>query len=155
MKKRKSLAATYIKIIIALLIIACGIYFGFRFLNKEYNIEEFETVKTNLLLIQGKTEIIAQKVEIKEEGAKYIGTPIKEKQEEAQIKNLIESNVINIDSEDSNYYYIDNGNLGELGLENMNIDGSFVVDYKQNDVIYVNGIKNESGHTVYKLSEMS
>ena len=43
MKKRKSLAATYIKIIIALLIIACGIYFGFRFLNKEYNIEEFET----------------------------------------------------------------------------------------------------------------
>ncbi len=154
MKTRKNLAVTYIKIILVILIIAVGIYYGIKALSKGYNNEEYETIKTNMLLIQGKTEVIAQRVEIEEEGAEYIGTEIKEKQNDAKIQNLINNNVINLESEDNNYYCIDNANLEELGLEEVKVDDYYVVDYKQNDVIYVDGIQDDAGNTVYKLSDM-
>ena len=131
-----------------------GLYWGIKALNKGYNNEEYETVKTNMLLIQGKTEVIAQKVEIEEEGAEYIGTKIQDKQDDAKIQNLVNNNVINLKSEDNNYYCIDNSNLEELGLSEINIDDYYIVDYKQNDVIYVDGIQDEAGNTVYKLSDM-
>ena len=57
MKTRKNLAVTYIKIILVILIIAVGIYYGIKALSKGYNNEEYETIKTNMLLIQGKTEV--------------------------------------------------------------------------------------------------
>ena len=151
---RKSLLATYVKIFIVIIVIVGIVYLAYRVLNKEYSQEEFETVKTNLLLIQGKTEVISQKVEIEEEGAEYIGTKIQEKENDEKIQNLINIDVINLESEDNNYYCIDNSNLAELGLENISIDDYYIVDYKQNDVIYVDGIENENGDIVYKLSEM-
>lgn len=151
---RKSLVVTYIKIIVVILIIAAIAYVAFKVLNNSYNKEAFETVKTNLLLIQGKTEVIAQKIEIKEEGAEYIGTKIEEKQEDEKIQNLINNNVISLDSDDNNYYCLDNSNLEELGLSDIRIDNYYIVDYKQNDIIYVDGIENENGNIVYKLSEM-
>ena len=154
MKTRKNLAITYIKIILVIAIIAVGVYFGIKAISKEYNNEEYETIKTDMLLIQGKTEVIAQRVEIEEEGVEYIGTEIKEKQDDAKIQNLINNNVINLESEDNNYYCIDNANLQELGLSDVSIDDYYIVDYTQNDVIYVDGIQDEAGNTVYKLSDM-
>ena len=68
MKKRKSLAVTYIKILIVIAIIIVGIFVGIQLFTKEYSNEKFKTIKTDMLLIQGKTEVIAQKVEIKEKG---------------------------------------------------------------------------------------
>ena len=151
---RKSLLATYIKILIVIIIIAGIIYLAFRVINNSYSKETYETIKTNLLLIQGKTEVIAQQVEIKEKDAEYIGTKIEEKENDEKIQNLINNNVINLESDDSNYYCLDESDLGELGLSNISTDSYYIVDYKQNDVIYVDGIENESGNTVYKLSEM-
>lgn len=151
---RKSLLATYIKILIVIIIIVGIIYLVFRVINNSYNKETFETIKTNLLLIQGKTEVIAQQVEIKAEDAEYIGTKIEEKENDEKIQNLINNNVINLESDDSNYYCLDETNLEELGLSDIKVDSYYIVDYKQNDVIYVDGIENESGNTVYKLSEM-
>ena len=153
MKNRKSLLATYIKIILVIAVIAVAIYGILKIASDEYNKEEFSTIKTNMLLIQGKTEIIAQKVDIKEKGAKYIGTEIKEKQNDAEIQNLINNNVIDINSEKSNYYCLDNNNLKELELD-INIDDYYIVDYKKNDVIYVDGIQDQNGNMIYKLSDM-
>lgn len=151
---RKSLMGTYIKIIIAVLIIGALIYVAIKFLYNEYDKQEYETVKTNMLLIQNKTEIIAQKVEIKEKDAKYIGTKIKEKENNADIQNLINNKIIDIKSKEHNYYCIDNLNLKELGLENIEIDNFYIVDYEKNDIIYVDGIEDSTGNVIYKLSEM-
>lgn len=151
---RKSLLGTYIKIIIAVLIIVALIYGAIKFLYNEYDKQEYETVKTNMLLIQNKTEIIAQKVEIKEKDAKYIGTKIKEKENNADIQNLINNKIIDIKSKEHNYYCIDNLNLKELGLENIEIDNFYIVDYEKNDIIYVDGIEDSNGNVIYKLSEM-
>ena len=153
MKNRKSLLATYIKIILVIAVIAVAIYGIIKMVNDGYNKEEFATIKTNMLLIQGKTEIIAQKVVLKEKGAKYIGTEIKEKENDTKIQNLINNNVIDINSKNSNYYCLDNNNLKELELD-INVDDYYIVDYKKNDVIYVNGIQDQNGNMVYKLSDM-
>ena len=60
MKKQKSLVVTYIKIFIVIAIIAVGIYIAIKFFNKEYSSEEYETIKTDMLLIQGQTEVLSQ-----------------------------------------------------------------------------------------------
>ena len=150
---RKSLAFTYVKIFIAIILIALVIYYAINFIQREYNSEEFETVKTDMLALQGRIEILKQQVETETEDVEYVGTEIEQKENEPEIQYLINNNVIDIDSEDSNYYCIDNSNLQELGLE-IQTDSYYIVDYEQNDVIYVDGIKDSSGNTVYKLSDM-
>lgn len=155
MKSRKSLLATYIKIIIVILLIAAGIYTVYRLAHKSYNEAEFETIKTDMLSIQVQTETVAQKVEIEERGAKYIGTKIDDKLEDEKVQNLINNNIIDVESKKSNLYCLDNSNLEELGLSNIKVDSFYIVDYKQNEVIYVDGIQNSNGETVYKLSDMN
>ena len=155
MKSRKSLLATYIKIIIVILLISAGIYAVYRLAHKSYNEAEFETIKTDMLSIQVQTETVAQKVEIKEKGAKYIGTKIDDKLEDEKVQNLINNNIIDVESKKSNLYCLDNSNLEELGLSNIKVDSFYIVDYKQNEVIYVDGIQNSNGETVYKLSDMN
>lgn len=155
MKSRKSLLATYIKIIIVILLIAAGIYAVYRLAHKSYNEAEFETIKTDMLSIQVQTETVAQKVEIEERGAKYIGTKIDDKLEDEKVQNLINNNIIDVESKKSNLYCLDNSNLEELGLSNIKVDSFYIVDYKQNEVIYVDGIQNSNGETVYKLSDMN
>ena len=108
MKSRKSLLATYIKIIIVILLIAAGIYAVYRLAHKSYNEAEFETIKTDMLSIQVQTETVAQKVEIEEKGAKYIGTKIDDKLEDEKVQNLINNNIIDVESKKSNLYCLDN-----------------------------------------------
>lgn len=154
MKTRKGLVSTYVKILVVILIIVIGIHLVIKFASNGYSKEEMETLKTNMLLIQGKAEIIAQKVEIKEKNAKYIGTQVKEKENEEIIQNLINNNIIDINSKDSNLYCLNNEDIKELGLDNIYTDNYYIVDYKKNDVIYPNGMENENGDIIYKLSEM-
>ena len=154
MKKRKSLVVTYIKIFIVIAIIVVGIILALKFLNKEYNSQEYETIKTDMLLIQGQTEVLAQKVDIEEDDAEYIGTKLEDKEIDETIQNLIDKEIVDLDSEDSNYYCLDNSNLEELGLEDVRTDNFFIVDYKQNDIIYIDGIEDAEGNIVYKLSDM-
>lgn len=154
MKTRKGLVSTYVKILVVILIIVIGIHLVIKFASNGYSKEEMETLKTNMLLIQGKAEIIAQKVEIKEKNAKYVGTQVKEKENEEIIQNLINNNIIDINSKDSNLYCLNNEDIKELGLDNIYTDNYYIVDYKKNDVIYPNGMENENGDIIYKLSEM-
>ena len=107
-----------------------------------------------MLLIQGQTEVLAQKVAIEEDDAEYIGTKLEDKEIDETIQNLIDKEIVDLDSEDSNYYCLDNSNLEELGLEDVRTDNFFIVDYKQNDIIYIDGIEDSEGNIVYKLSDM-
>ena len=66
----------------------------------------------------------------------------------------VDKKIIDMDSKDSNYYYLDDSNLAELGLNNIQLDSNFIVDYKKNDIIYVKGIENADGNIIYKLSDM-
>ena len=154
MKKRKSLFATYIKIIIVILMLIAVIYIAYHFLNKGYDQTTFETVKTDMLLIQGQTEVIAQKVEIKE-SKEFIGTKIGEDIENDKIKKLIQKGIIDIKSKEHNYYLLNKNDLIKLGLGELKSNDYYIVDYKKNDVVSVEEIYKQDGSVVFKLSEMN
>lgn len=145
---------TYIKtLFIILLICAIAITVGY-YVKDEYDVEKLETIKTNMLLIEAKTKIIAEKVKIEEEGAKYIGEEIKKDTQDEKILELQEKEIININSKKKKYYKLNKENLVELGLENIALDNEYyIVEYNINEIIYPNGVQDENGNILYKLSE--
>jgi len=146
----------YLKIILILIIIVAIIIGSIYVIKNSYTEEKFETLKTDMLLIEGKIKIVSEKVYIKEKDSKYIGTAISEMKDNEKIKSLQENKIINIESKDNNYYVLIKQNLDELGLNELKLsDGSmYIVDYKTNEIIYADGIKDKQGNILYKLSDI-
>ena len=147
----KTYAKTFF-VILLIAAIAIGIVY---YLKKEYNVEQLETIKTNMLLIEGKTKIIAEKVRIKEIDATYIGTKVEKDTDYEVIKELQEKGIIDLNAKDVNYYILEKSHLKELGLSDLILEeGMYIVEYTSNEIIYSNGIEIEEGKMLYKLSEI-
>lgn len=145
---------TYVKTFLIILLI-CAIAIGVvYFLKNEYDGEQLETIKTNMLLIEGKTKVIAEKVRIKEKDSTYVGTKIEKETEDDKIKELQEKNVIDLNAKDVKYYILNQSNLEELGLSNIHLEeGFYIVEYSSNEIIYSEGVEDRNGSRLYKLSE--
>lgn len=145
---------TYVKTFLIILLI-CAIAIGVvYFLKNEYDGEQLETIKTNMLLIEGKTKVIAEKVRIKEKDSTYVGTKIEKETEDDKIKELQEKNVIDLNEKDVKYYILNQSNLEELGLSNIQLEeGFYIVEYSSNEIIYSEGVEDRNGSRLYKLSE--
>lgn len=145
---------TYIKtlfIIVMIVAIIAGIIY---FMKNGYDDEQFETVKTNMLLIEGKTKVVAEKVRIQEKDASYVGKKIEEMTDNIEIKDLQEKEIIDLGSEENNYYVLEKENLEQLGLTTIELnEGFYIVEYNSNEIIYSKGAKDSNGNIVYKLSE--
>ena len=86
MKKENGL--THMTTIFLVIIILVLILVAVRFVELQYKNEESETIKTNMLAIQGKAKIIAEEEKaLKKELA---GIKISDKKEEENIKKLLE-----------------------------------------------------------------
>ena len=150
---RKGYGRVYAGIIFIILVIGIIIYGVLKYAKKEVDSEQFETIKTDMLLIEAKTSIVAQKVKIKEKDAKYIGSKI-ENDENEDIKKLEEHGIIELKKE-NNYYILDDNNLDELELSVRNQkQGNYIVEYNSNEIIYTSGIKDKDGNILYKLSDI-
>lgn len=150
---RKGYGRVYAGIIFIILLIAVIIYGAIKYAKKEADSEQFETIKTDMLLIEAKTSIVAQKVKIKEKDAKYIGNKI-ENDDDENIKKLEEQGIIELKKE-NNYYILDDNNLDELELSVKNQkQGSYIVEYNSNEIIYTSGLKDKDGNILYKLSDI-
>jgi len=145
---------TYVKtffVILLIAIIGLGILY---YMGNEYKGEQFETIKTDMLLIEGKTKIIAEKVKIKEKGASYVGRKIEKDSDIAYIKELQDKGIIDLNAKGTMYYILEQQNLEELGLSNIKLkEGYYIVEYNSNEIIYSKGIENKEGIRLYKLSE--
>ncbi len=147
----KTYAKTFF-VILLIALIAIGVVY---YLKNEYNVEQLETIKTNMLLIEGKTKIIAEKVRIKEKDATYVGTKVEKETEDEIIKELQEKGVIDLNAKGVNYYILEQSHLEELGLSDITLEeGVYIVEYTSNEVIYSEGIEIEDGKKLYKLSEI-
>lgn len=147
----KTYAKTFF-VILLIALIAIGVVY---YLKNEYNVEQLETIKTNMLLIEGKTKIIAEKVRIKEKDATYVGTKVEKESEDETIKELQEKGVIDLNAKNVNYYILEKSHLEELGLSDIIMeDGMYIVEYTSNEVIYSKGIDISDNTKVYKLSEI-
>ena len=150
---RKGYGRVYAGIIFIILVIGIIIYGVLKYAKKEVDSEQFETIKTDMLLIEAKTSIVAQKVKIKEKDAKYIGNKI-ENDENEDIKKLEEQGIIELKKE-NNYYILDDNNLDELELSVRNQkQGNYIIEYNSNEIIYTSGIKDKDGNILYKLSDI-
>ena len=144
----------YVKtLFIILLICAVAVIVGY-YVKDEYNVEKLETIKTDMLLIEAKIKIIAEKVKIEEKGAKYIGEKIQKDTQDEKILELQEKEIININAKKKKYYKLNKEDLVELGLENITLgNGYYIIEYNSNEIIYSNGVADENGNILYKLSE--
>ena len=152
---KRGYIATYTKMIMIILIIIVTSIGIVNFLKKEYSTEQIKSVKTDMLLIEGKIKIITEKVKIKEKDATYIGEKLTQESERPEIKELQEKGIIDLESKEYNYYALDKKNLEEIGLDNINLDdGYYIVEYNNSDVIYSKGVLDKDGKIYYKLSEI-
>ena len=151
MKKENGL--THMTTIFLVIIILVLILVAVRFVELQYKNEESETIKTNMLAIQGKAKIIAEEEKaLKKELA---GIKISDKKEEENIKKLLEQQNITID-ENSKYYVLDKENLKEIGLGNIELESDqyYIVNYDNLEILYTKGV--QIGDTVlYKLSDFN
>lgn len=146
---------TYVKILFFIGIIIAIIYGAGYFLKNEYDDEQFETIKTDMLLIEAKTKMVAEKIKMKEKDAVYVGKKIEEAKDDEDIKKLQESGIINLEEKNNEYYILEKSNLEELGLTAVNLaEGYYIVEYNSNEIIYAKGIKDKDGNILYKLSDI-
>lgn len=99
------------------------------------DVAKFENVETDLLLIQSKAKVIADKKAIGEiEEEELYGT----KQDSGEYEN---------------WYLLSQTELEDMGLKKAKAEDNYYVNYENDDVAYGVGIEYK-GTTYYKLSEM-
>lgn len=126
-----TLLALVITVIILAIIAGVSISLGTNMLGTA----KFESVETNLMLIQSKTKIIAEKLAIGEiDQSEAYGT----KQE---------------DGEYSGWYLLSQADLNTIGVKDAKAEDNYYVNYDNDDVAYGKGITFE-GVTFYKLSDI-
>jgi len=151
MKSEKGM--TYIMMLLCIVIIIVIIGGISYFAQEKYQEEELETLKTDLITLQGKIRILSQEVTMKKEAVSYIGKSLSEDLEDESIKKLIDEKVITSESEEYKEYYILEGeDFKNLGLEDYNIE-KVIVNYITCEIIYPKGF-NINEEIYYKLSDL-
>lgn len=150
MKDEKGL--TYIATIILVIIIIAFAIGVILYIQQQYRNEESETIKTNMLAIQGKAKMVAEEKALKKE---LIGTKILIEQQDQKVKDFLKSQNIEIE-ENSKYYILKKEDLTTMGLSNINIEPNeyYIVNYDNMEVLYTKGIK-VGDNEYYKLSDFN
>lgn len=122
------------------------------------SIARVQSVTTNLLLIQAKVRIINEKIVFESEEDKksqlYVGTKLLEG--DRALETMRDKEIVtNDDINNNSYYLLSKEDLIDMGLESINSEDGYVVNYTTEEVIYIKGVKNNVGKYLYKLSEMN
>ena len=151
-QKGVTLLILVIMIIVMLIIAGITIYSGTETIKRA----GLENLKTNLLLIQGKVELVSQHVDMKEKDAKLTGTKLADMKEDEVIKAFLEKQIIDSESKDSDFYVLKEQDLKDLELSNIQMESGmyYIVDYKTNDIITTKGYTATDGQTYYKLTDI-
>lgn len=151
MKSQKGMS--YIMMLLCIVAIIALIGGIIYFTQKKYEEEKLETLKTDLITLQGKIRILSQEVNMKKEGINYIGKSLSENLEEESVKKLIDNGIITSDNAEYKEYFILEGeDFKALGLEDYNLS-KLIVNYTTCEIIYPEGfyIKEKM---YYKLSDL-
>lgn len=152
---KRNYVGTYVKMLIVILIIILLMLGVIYFIKRQYVEENFQTAKTNMLLIEAKIKVIAEKVIMKEKDITYVGTKLSEMQEDEQIKQLLDKGIISLDEKAHSYYVLKKEDLAKLDLATIEKkEGYYIVDYKEIDVIDSIRIQDVQGNEFYRLTQM-
>ena len=103
-----------------------------------------------MMLIQAKVKTISEQAKFNNDTSIYKGTKLTQIEENKKIDELVSKNIV---EKNENYYLLSQSDLNEMGLEKIKIDDGYIVEYVNNEIIYVKGF-NANNNTYYKLSEM-
>jgi Tfp pilus assembly protein PilE len=109
-----------------------------------------QNINTNMMLIQAKTKTIEEQAKFNNDTSGYKGTKIANITSNQLIENLISNNIID---DEENCYLLAQSDLNAMGLEKIDIEDGYIVNYDTNEIIYVKGFE-ANNQTYYKLSEM-
>ncbi len=145
-KRGITLIPLVITIIILGIIASVSIYTGTNIIKKT----SLQTINTNMMLIQAKVKTISEQAKFNNDTSIYKGTKLTQIEENKKIDELVSKNIV---EKNENYYLLSQSDLNEMGLEKIKIDDGYIVEYVNNEIIYVKGF-NANNNTYYKLSEM-
>ena len=139
-------------IIIVVILMVLGFVIYNKISNKLKN-EEKESIKTDLLLVQGEVKQKYINSKIDKDNTTFIGKKITELAEE-DISNILGKIDIS-ESDRDKYYLLSKENIKELGIGETTIgDNEIIVNYETSEIIYLPGYVMEDSNVYYKLSEM-
>lgn len=141
-----TIVSLVITIIVILVITSVTVYTGDNIIKKA----KLQTINTNMMLIQVKTKTIAEQAKFNKDTSNYKGNVVNNISGNKKVDKLIEQGIIeNTDT----YYLLSSEDLISMGLEKIEIDDGYIVNYETEEIIYVRGFKVDD-NTYYKLSEM-
>lgn len=135
-----------ITVVVLIIVTSVAVYTGTDII-KQANLQ---TINTNMMLIQAKTKTIAEQAKFNKDTSNYKGTLISNVSDNQKILKLVDDGVID---DTSKYYLLSSNDLQDLGLQNIDIEDGYVVNYETEEVIFVKGFES-NGTTYYKLSEL-
>lgn len=144
-KRGVTLVTLVITIIVLLIIASISIYVGTDIIKKA----NLQNINTNMMLIQAKTKTIYEQEKFNHR-ANYKGTKITEVTGNSAVDELMSKNIL---EEPDKFYLLNQNDLNEMGLEKINIDKGYAVNYETEEIIYIKGFEANNS-TYYKLSEM-
>lgn len=145
-EKGITLVTLTITVIVLIIITSVGVYTGADIIKRA----NLQNINTNMMLIQAKTKTISEQAKFNKNTSNYKGTKLTDIDQNEMIDKLVTNGVI--EAKES-YYMLSQTDLNEMGLEKINIDRGYIVNYDTEEIIYVKGFENNN-KTYYKLSEM-
>lgn len=127
--------------IIILSVVIAGIVFIVKRLWQDTSIINIET---DLLYIKAKCKIIHDK-NIIDKNEQLLGENITEYLENEEINEII--------SQSDKWYRLSQEDLETIGIGNLKSEDGYLINYEENDIIYVKGIE-ENEEIYYKLSDL-
>lgn len=149
MKKNQkgiTIVSLVITVILLIIITSVAVNIGTSVI-KQANLQ---TINTNMMLIQAKTKTVSEQAKFNKDTSNYKGTLISDISDNQKILKLVDNGVID---DTSKYYLLSSTDLQDLGLQKIDIEDGYVVNYETEEVIYVKGFES-NGTTYYKLSEL-
>lgn len=141
-----TLVSLVITIIILIIITSVTIYTG----NNVIKQVTLQNVNTDMMLIKAKVKTIAEQAKFNKDNSNYKGTPLVQVFDNKKIDKLVDEEIV---EDITKYYLLSKSDLDSMGLEKIDIADGYLVNYENEEVIYVKGFKN-GDKVYYKLSDM-
>lgn len=145
-QKGITIISLIITIIVMLILASITIYTG----NNVIKQAKLQTINTNMMLIQVKVKTIAEQAKFNKDTSNYSGNVLTNVSNNKKIEELVNNGLID---DKGKYYLLSSGDLYNMGLQKIDIEDGYVVNYDTEEVIYVKGFEYDKT-TYYKLSDM-
>lgn len=145
-QKGITIISLMITVVVLIIITSATVYTGTSIIKKA----TLQTINTNMMLIKVKTKTIAEQAKFNKDTSNYKGTVISDITGNKDIDKLLNNNII---EDTQKHYLLSKEDLTSMGLDKIDIEKGYIVNYETEEVIYVKGFEND-GITYYKLSEL-